>query len=72
MTVSPPADIDQPPPPTPPNPSRVHPLTALSLAVSLAVATALLVGWEAAVTVLVAVLEVFAAAGGHEPPTPAK
>ncbi|MGN2642458.1 hypothetical protein ACTD5D_41055 [Nocardia takedensis] len=72
MTVAPPGEIDQPSPPNPPNPPRVHPLSALSLAVSLAVATGLLVGWEAAVTVLVTTLGFFAAMGGQEPPTSAK
>ncbi|WP_216915243.1 hypothetical protein [Nocardia noduli] len=72
MTVAPPGEIDQPPSPNPPEEPRVHPLTALSLAVSLAVAAGLLINWEAALTVLVAVLRFFAAAGDQDPPTPAK
>jgi thiosulfate reductase cytochrome b subunit len=47
------------PHPADPKPD-LHPLVVLSLAVSLAVATGLLAGWPAGVSVLVAVLGLFA------------
>ncbi|MGW5569691.1 hypothetical protein ACWEVD_00705 [Nocardia thailandica] len=44
-----------------PEPPDDDPLAALALAVALAIAAGALVGWEAAVTVLVAVLGLFVA-----------
>lgn len=47
--------------PSPPESPGDHPLPALVLAVSLATTSAVLVGWEAAVSVLIAVLGLFVA-----------
>ncbi|MFD4439288.1 hypothetical protein ACFWPK_05860 [Nocardia sp. NPDC058519] len=47
--------------PRPPESPGNHPLLALGLAVALGTAAGVLVGWEAAVTVLVAVLGFFVA-----------
>ncbi|SUA47428.1 Uncharacterised protein [Nocardia africana] len=46
--------------PSDPRPPEIHPLLALSLAVSLATGTGLLTGWSEAVTVLVSCLGVLA------------
>ncbi|MFD9614899.1 hypothetical protein ACFWWS_36595 [Streptomyces sp. NPDC059083] len=49
-------------PTPPPDGNHVHPLVALSLAVSLATAAGLLTNWPAAITVFLTVLGVFSAA----------
>ncbi len=65
MRVDPPSTIENDPFPPAPDPREpVHPLVALSLAVSLASAAGLLAGWDAAVTVLGCVLSFF----GTNPP----
>ena len=62
MSVTPPDEHAYPPsPPDPPETHDVHPLLALFLAVILASTAGILVGWEAAVTVLIAVLGLFVA-----------
>ncbi|MFI6959631.1 hypothetical protein ACIBJI_39970 [Nocardia sp. NPDC050408] len=62
MRVDPPSTIENSPFPSAPDPKGpVHPLVALSLAVSLASAAGLLDGWDASVTVLSCVLSFFAA-----------
>ncbi len=67
MTVVPPSPVENSRFPSPPDPKRqVHPLVALSLAISAALGAGLLAGWEAAVTVLCAVLGFF---GSANPPT---
>ncbi|TDP28217.1 hypothetical protein [Nocardia ignorata] len=58
MSVTPTSENSYPLPPESPG---NHPLLALGLAVALATAGGVLVGWEAAVTVLVAVLGLFVA-----------
>ncbi|WP_194829245.1 hypothetical protein [Nocardia sp. XZ_19_231] len=58
MSVTPTRENSYPQPPESPD---NHPLLALGLAVALATAAGVLVGWEAAVTVLVAVLGLFVA-----------
>jgi hypothetical protein len=62
MRVAPPSPNGHPCVPDPPESPEVDPLLALALAVALSTAAGMLVGWEAAVTVLVAVLSLFAAA----------
>lgn len=47
------------PHPQEPKGSDLHPLTVLSLAVSLGTGTGLLAGWQAAVSVFLAVLTLF-------------
>lgn len=58
MSVTPTIDSRDPNPPEPSG-HEVHPLIALSVAVSLAVPVGLLAGWPAAVTVLLAILGLF-------------
>lgn len=55
MSLTPTSDHPRLEPPEP-RPPEIHPLLALSLAVSLATATGLLTGWSEAVTVLISVL----------------
>ncbi len=57
MTIVPKSDTPEPSPPEPKGPV-VHPLLALSLAVSLATTAGLLMGWPSALTVFLAVLSV--------------
>ncbi|MFE7721904.1 hypothetical protein ACFU44_22995 [Nocardia rhizosphaerihabitans] len=61
MRVAPPSADRHPCVPDPPESPEVDPLLALALAVALSTAAGVLVGWEAAVTVLVAVLSLFVA-----------
>ncbi len=65
MRVSkPPVENSSHRPPDEPDDPRIHPLLALSLAVGLAAVTGLVAGWPAAVTVLLAVLSLFARTRG--------
>lgn len=60
MRVDPPSPVENDYFPSPRDPKKqVHPLVALSLALSTALAAGLLAGWDAAVTVLCAVLTLF-------------
>src|SRR5688500_13424675 len=62
VSVTPPDEQAYPSgPPDPPERDSVHPLLALLLAVLLASTAGILVGWETAVTVLIAVLGLFVA-----------
>lgn len=57
MRVDPPSTVENSSRPSEPDPQRpVHPLIAMMLAISLAVAIGLLGGWDAAATVLASVL----------------
>ncbi len=60
MSVTPPPEISQPNPPDPHAARGIHPLVALSLAVSIATAVGLLAGWVAAAPILLEILRLFA------------